>query len=270
MEEYNHIWGQETINLRNKDLASLKLQRCMKSLHTKEGRALEIGCGAGTFIRSLKSYIPSLNCYGGDIDEDSIKLAETYDDNVLYAVFNGEKLPYKDGVFDVILLFDIIEHVENPYKLLDEIMRVSKQGSTVHIYVPCEKEPFTIHWLLWKIRLGHDLKKKHAGHIQRFSQKEFINKIKEKTFEIKKIEYSTYLLAQMVDILYYISHEFKLFKKSLQYAHATKNSNKKSEPIFIRVFKKIINFAFFISYTESLLFRQRFFAQGVHLTCTKR
>jgi ubiquinone/menaquinone biosynthesis C-methylase UbiE len=270
MGEFKHVWGQGVIDLNRRDLSALKLKRCMDSLNAEKGIALEIGCGAGKFIRSYKTHAPSFDCYAGDIDEGSIELAKTFHDGVSYTVFNAESLPYEDGTFDVVMLFDIVEHVENTDKLLDEVMRVSRKGATIHIYVPCEKEPFTLHWLLWKIRLGHNLKKKHAGHIKRFTKKGFVDLVREKGFEIEGVEYSTYLIGQLIDIAYYLCQEFGPLKEKLLSAHASKDVREKKDSIIASVFKRLINVAFLVSYYESVMIRKAVLAQGIHLTCTKQ
>jgi ubiquinone/menaquinone biosynthesis C-methylase UbiE len=269
MGVFKHVWGQGVIDLERRDLAALKLKRCMDSLKASAGSALEIGCGAGMFIRSFKAHAPAFDCHAGDIDEASIKLAKTFNDGVSYTVFNAESLPYEDGKFDVVMLFDIVEHVENIGKLLDEIMRVSRKGATIHIYVPCEKEPLTIHWLLWKLRIGHNLKKKHAGHIQRLTKKCFVDMVREKGFEIMGVEYSTYLIGQLIDIAYYACQEIVPLKKKLMNAHASKNISEGGDPILTSALKGVINVAFLISYLESVIIRRAALAQGVHLSCRK-
>ena len=50
---------------------------------------------------------------------------------------NAEELPFKDGRFDTAALCEILEHVENPTKALQEAVRVSKR---VIITVPYEHE----------------------------------------------------------------------------------------------------------------------------------
>ncbi len=270
MGKYKHMWGQGTVNLGNKDLSSLKLQRCIKRVHVKKGKALEVGCGAGMFLRSIKSLSPSLDCYGGDIDEDSIKLAKSHDDNISYMVFNAEALPFNDNTFDVIFMFDIVEHVENTDNLLNEIVRISKIGSVIHIFIPCEKEPFTLFWILNRIKIGHELKKELAGHIRQFTKKEFIAKIQEKNLTITSIEYSTYIIGQLLDISYYALQKIRPLRESVLRAHSSSNvTGDSNQSMIIKIIKKIIGLAFLISYIESVLLKQSLFAQGVHLTCKK-
>ena len=35
--------------------------------------------------------------------------------------FEKEDLPYKDNTFDVVICLDVLEHLENPHKLLSEL-----------------------------------------------------------------------------------------------------------------------------------------------------
>lgn len=49
---------------------------------------------------------------------------------------SAESIPVDDGRFDVVLLCEVLEHVENPTKVLVEVRRVLKKGGTVMISVP--------------------------------------------------------------------------------------------------------------------------------------
>ncbi len=261
MAYYKHIWGQGTIDLKMKDLASLKLQRCIDSINLTEGNVLEIGSGAGRFIRSLKKYYPSLNCYGGDLDDDNIEFAKKLNDGVTYTAFNAESMPFEDEMFDAVMLFDVLEHVEKPDDLISEIMRILKKGGKVHFYVPCEKNSFMFYW---------KLKNKHAGHILRLNADEVIEMMKGSGFDIAKVEYSTYLIGQMIDIFYWSLIDVERFRMPLLMANIEKDTQHKDESIFRKVAKKLINLAYMTSYYESMVFSTSFMAQGLHLTCIKK
>ena len=45
-------------------------------------------------------------------------------------------LPFKDDVFEEVLLIDVLEHLNNPDKLIDEIYRVCKSKAKVIIRAP--------------------------------------------------------------------------------------------------------------------------------------
>lgn len=46
----------------------------------------------------------------------------------LFVWANADSLPFKDKFFDYSILSHILEHVENPAKVLDEVQRISKSG----------------------------------------------------------------------------------------------------------------------------------------------
>jgi ubiquinone/menaquinone biosynthesis C-methylase UbiE len=80
---------------------------------------LEIGCGSGELSKYLKSY------NGIDISESSCK----------FIVGDAQKLPIKDSSIDLILLLDILEHVDDKI-VIDEVYRVLKPSGNVIITVP--------------------------------------------------------------------------------------------------------------------------------------
>ncbi len=45
----------------------------------------------------------------------------------------GEHLPYADGIFDMVVCWDVIEHVQVPSAMLDEIYRVLKPGGLLFL-----------------------------------------------------------------------------------------------------------------------------------------
>jgi ubiquinone/menaquinone biosynthesis C-methylase UbiE len=49
----------------------------------------------------------------------------------LLAQANGENLPFRNNVFDVVLALDVIEHLCNPVQFLNEIYRTMKEGGVL-------------------------------------------------------------------------------------------------------------------------------------------
>lgn len=53
----------------------------------------------------------------------------------VYCDFN-KNLPFKDNTFDYILLDNVLEHIWEHLKFIDEIWRISKPNAIIDIYVP--------------------------------------------------------------------------------------------------------------------------------------
>jgi ubiquinone/menaquinone biosynthesis C-methylase UbiE len=125
---------------------------------------LEVGCGEGYGSRALS------NCAGRVIGVDSsaeiINLAkEKYrEDNLVYAVAEGQKLPFESGVMDVVVSFQVIEHLppdEAPL-FLAEMKRVLKDRGVFISSTPNRKMrllPFQKPW--------------NAFHLKEYSPEEF-------------------------------------------------------------------------------------------------
>lgn len=93
---------------------------------------LEIGCGTGGMLGPL-SELGEVT--GMDISLDSIRYCqERGHGRVLTG--SGYELPFKDESFDLVALFDVIEHIEDDQRVLDEVRRVLKPGGRVFISVP--------------------------------------------------------------------------------------------------------------------------------------
>src|SRR5215210_1835729 len=72
-------------------------------------RILDIGCGLGMYVEQFRRF--SDEVYGVDVDPDKVAEASRRLPNI--SVAPGEHLPFDDGDFDVILLNEVIEHVDD-------------------------------------------------------------------------------------------------------------------------------------------------------------
>ncbi len=103
-------------------------------------KVLEIGCGNG----DLYSYIASFGTeiYGVDISPLAIRMAKAKCLELgltgRFTCCDGSNIPLRDSIFDVLILPEIIEHVNDPIPILKEAKRLCKSGSRVIITVPNE------------------------------------------------------------------------------------------------------------------------------------
>jgi 2-polyprenyl-6-hydroxyphenyl methylase/3-demethylubiquinone-9 3-methyltransferase len=92
-------------------------------------KVLDIGCGGGLACE----YVANLNAYvsGIDLSLNSIKIAQEHAKknnlNIDYQRGIAENLPYEENSFDVVLCFDVLEHVDDWQKVIFEAFRVLKK-----------------------------------------------------------------------------------------------------------------------------------------------
>lgn len=198
------IWGHDTVPLRN-----TAIRHALEAIGPRGGRILEVGCGVGRFIRTISHVRPDLEPHGSDLGPKSIAMATGYRDGVAYTLGSGTALPYANETFDAIVLFDVLEHIpgDGPAFAIAEAHRVLKPGGVFHSLVPCEGQPGTLFWLLWKLNLAGDIKERHGDHVQRFSRDGIVGQIEHAGFAIENLRYSMHPLGQVKDVLTYVARE---------------------------------------------------------------
>ena len=110
-------------------------------------RVLDLGCGVGQYVRAFER--EGAEALGCDIERPRLVDARAKrTPNVMLAA--GESLPFRDGSLDVIVLNEVIEHVDDDRQTMAEVARVLAPGGTAIIYAPNRLYPFETHG----IRLG--------------------------------------------------------------------------------------------------------------------
>jgi ubiquinone/menaquinone biosynthesis C-methylase UbiE len=84
-------------------------------------KILDIGCGTGKVSEKLKRFGV---VYGIDISSRSIEEARKYNRCDKCQVSIAEELPFEDGMFDVVVCTEVMEHLLDSSKALSEINRV--------------------------------------------------------------------------------------------------------------------------------------------------
>ena len=140
-EGYYKSWGisgtseNEVSKQMKIDTFLLRLKEIQK--HVKKGKVLDIGCATGFFLEAAKNlgYEP----FGIELSEYSSTLAKNKFG--ASAIFHGklEDCDFKAETFDVITMFDLIEHVRVPSETLAHAARLLKPGGIIMITTPDNK-----------------------------------------------------------------------------------------------------------------------------------
>jgi len=127
-KELTRDWGEQLVP--NKLIPAFILQgsisRYIWAGQFVEGKnILDIGCGSGYGTNYLKTR-GARSAMGGDISPEAITYAgKRYKENNLqYVVVDAERLPFCDNSFDVVISFEVIEHMEQYSNYVAECLRV--------------------------------------------------------------------------------------------------------------------------------------------------
>ena len=98
-------------------------------------------------------------------------------------------------------MFDVLEHFAEPERALAEVRRVLRPGGLFHLFLPLERQPFTIYAPLF--RLGWMAKQEHCGHVQFYSDEICKAQLKQAGFEVTKRRWSIHPIYALVDVAYF-------------------------------------------------------------------
>ncbi|MFP3946553.1 MAG: class I SAM-dependent methyltransferase [Archaeoglobaceae archaeon] len=109
---------------RNKLVFESEVQAIKRFLPEGECRGLEVGTGSGRFASAF-------GLTGIDPAKSMVKIARDRGVDVLVAT--AERIPFKDGSFDVVLMVTTLCFLQEPLQALKEVERVLKSGGSIII-----------------------------------------------------------------------------------------------------------------------------------------
>ena len=108
------------------------------------GTALNLGTGEGDYDRMIAGHCAQL--MGCDVNEEDLAHARQLNadvPNLLYEPNNALALSYPNASFDFIVSCEVIEHVGQPEKMVQEMARVLRPGGVAIMTFPSREFPIT-------------------------------------------------------------------------------------------------------------------------------
>jgi 2-polyprenyl-3-methyl-5-hydroxy-6-metoxy-1,4-benzoquinol methylase len=103
-------------------------------------RILDVGCGGGLFFNTLQQFG---DVTGIEADASSVEASNPWKDRIICGELDESYLP--SAPFDLILMFDVLEHVSNAGQLLRNAARILAQGGRIVVTVPAFQWLWTEH-----------------------------------------------------------------------------------------------------------------------------
>ncbi len=196
-EVYEKIWGrkkQQEIDYFKKGTRIYEASKLIKNCD----KVLDVGCGDGALFHLIKDKCNEY--YGTDISKTALSLIKDKKVKAKVVNINTEKLPFKDNFFDYTICLDVIEHVFDPVKLVDELFRVTKPEGDVIISTPnirCYKHIISLVRGRFPKTSG-DQEHYDGGHLHYFTYKDIIDLCSKKSSKIEKYGINTRYMIEFL------------------------------------------------------------------------
>jgi 2-polyprenyl-3-methyl-5-hydroxy-6-metoxy-1,4-benzoquinol methylase len=200
-----------------RDLAQPQIISLSMMNITSKDLILEVGCGGGALLREIDRR--GAIAIGVDISIGQIKYAKDQLKSGHAIVCDAAYLPLREGQFTKCFAIEILEHVQNPSKMMNEIDRILKCDGELTIVVPNNKN-----WFMHRILQGYFCEAFYDyGHLHDFSSIEKLAPFL-KSFKISMVKESDVPTIPMRCI---IALFFRCFNKISRYQKANVIPTKK-------------------------------------------
>jgi len=155
-------------------------------IKNRNGNMLEIGAGAGDTLLYAKENNYAQNIYGVELCkiENSNQTSEIFS-NFIIGNIEDLKLPFEKESFNIIICGDVLEHLINPYTVLNKLKEYLTDDGVIIASIPNIREFKTMK----KIFFQGDFKYEESGildktHLRFFTKKNIIELFKNQGFNI--------------------------------------------------------------------------------------
>jgi len=157
-------------NSEQRTITAAKVLKRIRSYSSRHGRLLDIGCGTGDFMLSAREFY---DVEGVELSRWSADIARAKGlkvfDRQLHELMNNE-------YYDVVTLWGVIEHFEDPRREIENIRRLMKPGGSVCLWTgDIDSFPSRLLGRKWWWVQGQ--------HIQLFSRKSLLRLFSEQYFK---------------------------------------------------------------------------------------
>ncbi|MCK9571108.1 class I SAM-dependent methyltransferase [Candidatus Pacearchaeota archaeon] len=147
---------------------------------------MEVGCGNGNTLRIIKEACKSAIVIGIDMDSQDLKYAQKRDlDNLIQGDIH---FPPFANRFDIICLFDVLEHISDDDLVLSKLRHMITDGGYIFLTVPA-------HPSMWSYA------DEIVHHYRRYKAEELEGKLIQSGFHV---EYISYYMASILPLVWTI------------------------------------------------------------------
>ena len=107
----------------------------------KTEKILDVGCGAGNMLLSLKNKFPKAELFGIEPSDNAVQVLEKRKINVISRDVNDDWSQKHSKSFDLIIMRHVLEHFLDPKAVLEKILKTLNDDGILYIGVPNNLKP---------------------------------------------------------------------------------------------------------------------------------
>lgn len=119
-------------------VAENERELCERAFLPLGERVLDVGCGEGATLYHLGG---PPGAVGLDLFPQKVAFAQQQLPACRFVAASAYELPFEQGAFDHVLVRDLIHHLEEPARFIDECARVLTPGGRIDVLEPCRYNP---------------------------------------------------------------------------------------------------------------------------------
>ncbi len=196
-KEYYHLERNHWWFLARAEILQAMLKKHLSANGGGSLKILNVGAATGGTSEWLEAYgaVTSL-----EYDEDCVQFLR--EETSIEAIQGSlTDLPFPDDAFDAVCCFDVLEHLEDDQKGMQELYRVASPGGLVFLTVPAFMS-------LWS---EHDVVN---HHYRRYSMKELMGVVKKAPFAVLQKSYFNFFLFTPIWLVRLFNRWVPLKRKS--------------------------------------------------------
>ena len=202
----------------DKSSVELCLHNLKKYTKQKKQTVLEVGCLNDEILKKISNY-QNFNYIGSDATSEHIYSLSKKFPKVPFLVFDILQNPFNKNICDFLIMLNVLEHIEEDEKALNEAYKLLNHEGTLIIEVPAGK-------------FLYDEYDKKLLHYRRYSSNEIKEKILNAGFKIQSETYLGFFCFPLFAIV-------KIFNKFFKSENIVDKQTKLSNNFFLNILFKI-------------------------------
>ena len=154
-------------------------------------RCLDLGSDNGVVSLLLRQQGGSWA--SGDLTSETVEAIRALVGSDVHLV-NGRRLPFRDAEFDLVVVADMIEHIEDEDSFVGEIARILRPGGRLVVNTPHARDT-----LLRRLRLRLGQTDEKHGHVRAGYTRDSLGALLQSRFEVRAARTYTKAFSEVID-----------------------------------------------------------------------